>query len=1367
MVATTVPLRRALAVAGLLIAGLAGTWVLGWWHQTQYATTTTAEQQVVLDEALSRIESDFLERQRALLNQAEALAQDDALIRSLRTLTNAAPTTAAFDLAREALFRQFAALDLPNRTAAELYNLTPQVVVWSGFSMPLDAAPASTQFMSRMQTAMAEDEGHRQALVVWIPVRDGTEVLGAVRLMESIAFSAPVQNQYLRDYSLQDEWRRMTQRPVRVVYGDAPTGSQALDDHAARVLQGLDGTPLARVFVEPPTETALVAAIQAQYGHVLAFWTTLLLGWSIAVLWMLYRTTRGQTRALLWLAFLSMAWWGVRYALLALDVPGRWQPGRAPLAPLFDPTHLASDIGGGLARSTGDILLTGLFALAHMVVLFDFIRYLQAQPPPRSSATQRPRWQAALTGLGLTLIVGMLTMGLAILTERIVLDSTLDYLDRTSLSPEPLVLLIFVALLLCAAAVALAVLLVGRLVGLRWLDRTGTRLQFNRQRVGFGLAGLLFGAGLMAFVLPTVLVGSSFALFLGISGIGTVTAQRPPAPITTLFQLRTVLLTIFVVTLAAYPLFYQGVDQQRRLQMQDAADAFGEGRDAPVAFAIEQLIYDFSGATGLDVHLADAGMTRRAALDSLTQATLRQSMATSLRAYDVSLVVFDTGGRVIGSHYEAELRFNRTSLDEGDELAFEVLEVMYDASGFAQQPIVEQVTGRREPTQFDYAAFMPLYNDRAQRVGWVLARAEPHTLRSDTTTPFPRILTPAGYYDALYADLSMAEFRQGVLVRSFRRDFGRYRLDAEVQNLLLSTPEVWRKEEVKEKTYLTYYRRQQATRPGLIPALRQASTNTAVVAVRVRSVGTFDHLYYLLRLTLGGLALGLLVYLLGLYLRRQAGLLPAPKVQFRDRVLNAFLFVGIVTVTLVGYVGREGIVEETDGAIRHNLEQHLDRVEETLAFEARGGELPYRVLGRTQIDSLAAQVGLDLNLYQDERLVGSSRPQLIEDRLIDRRLPASVFKDLYYDGFRFTYATQQIGSVGYVIGYHAIPDEQGRPQYVLSLPILPGQERIEEERARNVAYLFGALLLLVVVVLLTASLIANALTRPIAYLREGLRQTGKGEYTRVKPIKSRDEIGELMETFNAMQEQLAESRRQLTQQERQLAWREMARQVAHEIKNPLTPMKLSVQHLRRAYSDIEPDTAPDEPPSKFHKMFGRVTNTLIEQIDTLARIANDFSTFARLPKQILERLDLNAIIQEAIDLMQAEASAEIVFDQHPTSLMVQADHEELRRIYINLIKNAMQAIPEERTGRIVVTTTLRTSDNGQAMAHSAVRDNGEGVPAEIQPRIFEPNFSTKTSGTGLGLAITRKAIEEMKGDIGFETEEGVGATFWILLPLAE
>ena len=236
------------------------------------------------------------------------------------------------------------------------------------------------------------------------------------------------------------------------------------------------------------------------------------------------------------------------------------------------------------------------------------------------------------------------------------------------------------------------------------------------------------------------------------------------------------------------------------------------------------------------------------------------------------------------------------------------------------------------------------------------------------------------------------------------------------------------------------------------------------------------------------------------------------------------------------------------------------------------------------------------------------------------------------------------------------------------------------------------------------------------------------------------------------------------QSQRVLAWGEMARQVAHEIKNPLTPMKLSVQHLRRAYSTA--DAGDEDKAARFAGLFERITSTLIEQIDTLARIANEFSTFARMPTRVLERLDLNAVAGEAVALMQEEATAELVVDLHPEPLVVEADREELRRIYINLIKNAIQAIPEDRPGRVEVTTALLPSGNGaEGWAYSQVIDNGTGVPAELHDKIFEPNFSTKTSGTGLGLAITRKSIEEVRGEIGFDTEEGTGSTFWLKLPL--
>ena len=287
-------------------------------------------------------------------------------------------------------------------------------------------------------------------------------------------------------------------------------------------------------------------------------------------------------------------------------------------------------------------------------------------------------------------------------------------------------------------------------------------------------------------------------------------------------------------------------------------------------------------------------------------------------------------------------------------------------------------------------------------------------------------------------------------------------------------------------------------------------------------------------------------------------------------------------------------------------------------------------------------------------------------------------------------------------------------------------------------------------------------------LREAMARVAQDELEtpRDLPYERRDEVGDLVRTFNEMRAQLAESRRKLARQERELAWREMARQVAHEIKNPLTPMKLSIQHLRRAFERAD-DAAES---SNFAEVFDRITSTLIEQVESLVRIADEFSTFARLPTRVPEPVDLTEVIQEAASLMEEEAANHdaLTLDLPDDPLVVEADREELRRIYINLIKNAIQAVPSDRTARIRIATAPNVQDDDAAsQAQSWVADNGVGIPPAEHDKIFQPNFSTKTSGTGLGLAIARKTIRELDGEIGFNTREGEGTTFWIHLPLAE
>jgi two-component system nitrogen regulation sensor histidine kinase NtrY len=281
---------------------------------------------------------------------------------------------------------------------------------------------------------------------------------------------------------------------------------------------------------------------------------------------------------------------------------------------------------------------------------------------------------------------------------------------------------------------------------------------------------------------------------------------------------------------------------------------------------------------------------------------------------------------------------------------------------------------------------------------------------------------------------------------------------------------------------------------------------------------------------------------------------------------------------------------------------------------------------------------------------------------------------------------------------------------------------------------------------------ARQLTQPISQLRErlGTFKLGKNEPIPWKQ-SNQDEIGELIHAYNQMVDQLEERTRQLKQNEREGAWREMAKQVAHEIKNPLTPMKLSIQHLKRAYQ-AQPDQV--EP------LLQRVSATLIEQIDGLARIASDFSNFAKMPKTKNSTFVLNEIVLSVSELFKTTDNLQLDIDlpDHPISVF--ADKEQLVRVMNNLIKNAIQAIPDDRKGHVRVKLQ---QNEGQALL--SVQDNGSGIPEALQEKVFYPNFTTKSSGSGLGLAIAKNSIEAANGRMWLESEEGKGTTFFVELPI--
>jgi len=250
--------------------------------------------------------------------------------------------------------------------------------------------------------------------------------------------------------------------------------------------------------------------------------------------------------------------------------------------------------------------------------------------------------------------------------------------------------------------------------------------------------------------------------------------------------------------------------------------------------------------------------------------------------------------------------------------------------------------------------------------------------------------------------------------------------------------------------------------------------------------------------------------------------------------------------------------------------------------------------------------------------------------------------------------------------------------------------------------------------------------------------------------KENDEIGSLVKEYNRMIAELAENADLLAKSERETAWREMAKQVAHEIKNPLTPMKLSIQQLQRTFKDGRID---------MEAHVQQLTQSLIEQVETLSSIANSFATFAKMPKALTEKVELKSILTHVVDLFRQTSLATInCYFSVEENCYVLADKEQLVRVFNNLIKNAIQALPNEKEGKI----ELRISREKNIFLIS-IKDNGTGIAPETVNKIFEPNFTTKTAGMGLGLAMVKNMVDSFKGSITFETEQGKGTTFFVRL----
>ncbi|MCS6821860.1 MAG: ATP-binding protein [Microscillaceae bacterium] len=690
--------------------------------------------------------------------------------------------------------------------------------------------------------------------------------------------------------------------------------------------------------------------------------------------------------------------------------------------------------------------------------------------------------------------------------------------------------------------------------------------------------------------------------------------------------------------------------------------------------------------------------------------------------YQITTLLFNKQGRLIDSPQDSTLNYatyrNRYAKS-------------YYQTDVPQVYFIDNLTGN---LQRQYVVFIEVSNPKKQKVG---------ALVLDFTQ---KKSIPNNVYPTLLVD---KKFVQPVAIRSYsyaifsgnklNYSAGECNYETQFDTLLFNKPEIFEK--------------------GV--SFRDFNHFALVGGMKKRVVVSSPYYTFQAIFTNFSFLFLILVFAIALLLLGSAAIhkFKGIKVNFATRIqfylnLAFFLPLIIVSITTLNVISNtyqkdfeEQFVQKTE-SVTNNIAWHYENYKNGVMRSDKFSEI---------FSQVAQYVEADMNIF-DERgiLVISSQSAIYENNgLLSRYINPWAYKAIILEKKKNILLAEQVGLLNFKSVYVPIKSYQkGTIEGVLSIPFFDSKFQLETKKRESLAIIVNIFTSIFLIFLAISYFASQILTVPLRLITQRIRKTTFSEYNQPLEWNSNDEIGLFVEEFNKMLKKLDASREALERVQMENAWREIAQQVAHEIKNPLTPIKLTIQHMQMRLQNQ---------PEKIQAFFERSFETLLTQVDVLDDIATSFSSFARMPVPESERFELAAVLREVENLYANDDKIKLSLQIPAGNFYVINDRKLMLRIFTNLVKNAIEAIPEDREPQI----KLILETVAQKRVVVKVVDNGTGIPKDLRNKIFLPNFSTKNTGSGIGLAISKRGIEHAGGRIWFETEDNVGTTFFVELPLVD
>jgi two-component system, NtrC family, nitrogen regulation sensor histidine kinase NtrY len=1007
--------------------------------------------------------------------------------------------------------------------------------------------------------------------------------------------------------------------------------------------------------------------------------------------------------------------WFVRITWIELKFPanviGGW---------LFNPNLYASPFAFGLSSSLGDLLLTALTAAASGWIVF-------SQTLLKSSVVGN-RWKMSLhTGrivsVSLAGVTGLMVLwifrGFGEAIRSFVFDSTIQYSIPSELLPQtPAALMGTISIMLGVAIFCIAIVLL-------YFEREFLSHHFYQSKNSSRI--LFFGMNLICIpmfayldqteIFPLLL--SAVFICLCLCYVEVNVSWKQSGFDARMWQWKLAVWMIVGSFVFGAVLLHRQLEQRERREVEIVGSEFLRPSDSWLMFAVQDGLR--TTVESMAGHLDPSPLAT--AKDNNLAFVLWTKSIIGKEGYNSALLLYDQRGNevdrfIVGMNKPEQQSILAKAFD-GEEEAVHVID-------------------QAEPTMLGklYGAWTTIRDSSGQLMGSIallLSENKKAIFHEEDTEPLRQfgdrlensavreIAVHIYNHDTLTYSTGRRLYPDRILSESIEREFQS-----------VTSPYVWKNIRMNGYRTQTVFMRD----------------NTSPERIAGISLQTLDFRWDMLNYLKELFVCLLLLASIALYTTiRKMVYEELPALSFRAKLLIGFACITLVPLVVLSTYNRQLVTEQVQKRGEGELYNKLSILQERLSTYVSDEEDFVKGIDDDFCEALASEYGVDFSVYRNGSIQASSRSELYRASILDGRLNGTVFASIVYDGRRQVLANEKIGSVEYVVGYSPIIIN-GTMVGILAIPTLNRQKDIEAELSQQHATVFGMYAIIFGIALVIGALLASRFSRPIHILNLAAKNIAEGNLEITVPVPSHDEIGTLAQSFNEMVVKLRISREERAKHERETAWKEMAKQVAHEIKNPLTPIKLSIQHVQQAFKDQAPDR---------EEILQRVTKTVIDQIDTLSRIATEFSHFAKLPERKFERVEIDDLLKNTINVFRDVKGIRFIDRLESPSVTVVADSDQLRGVFINIIRNAIQAI--EKMGTI----TVRSSKEGR-MCQIIITDTGPGIPEELRAKIFEPNFSTKSEGMGIGLAIARRVIEDHGGTILCQSEHGIGTTFEIHLP---